>query len=200
MHRSAFAVALAYGRIGWRPIGVIDAQCWTIPGALLEHLRDSSVVEIKAVLNGITAAIQRAMQANPAIGMAGNFLAPSVRFVHDGFQFFYRQRWLRNKFTIFPEPRTVRHIYFDPVRAVIELFSSCLARLDWPVNKLRSLWHIQLRRIVFQRVAARRGNRAGSNKQARPGDIPGFNRLLDLYISVSCAFGFHITQSGETLL
>src|SRR5439155_22231712 len=45
-----------------------------------------------------------------------------------------------------------------------------------------------------------RGNRARRAKKSRARNCPFFNRLLDLYVSVSRAFGFHVPQSCESLL
>ena len=164
MNRGAFAVTLTCGRICRRPIGVVHAQRGTIPGALLQHLRNRRIVEIKAMLYGVATAVQGTLQANSTIDVACDFLAPSVRFINDGLQFFYGERWLRNQFAIFPQPGAMGHVNLNPIRAVIELFAGCLTCFDWPINELRSLRHIEFRSIVFQRITAGRRDSASRNK------------------------------------
>ena len=121
-------------------------------------------------------------------------------FIDDGFQFFHRQRRLRHQLALLVHPRTVRHVHLDPVRAVLKLLPRCFSGFHRAVHDLRPLGHLQFRRVAFQVVAAGRGNRARRAKKSRARNCPFFNRLLDLYVSVSRAFGFHVPQSCESLL
>ena len=91
MHRRPFAVALTRRSPRRCPIGVVSADCRTVPGALFQHLRDGRVVQVKSVLDGVATSVQRPVQPNSAVGMAGNFLLPAVCLVDDGLQFFNRQ-------------------------------------------------------------------------------------------------------------
>src|SRR6266704_6202566 len=138
----AFTVALTCGRIGRRPIGVVDSQSRTIPGTLLQHLGNRRIIEIKPMLDGIAASVQGTMQADSAISMAGYFLAPSVGFIHHGLHLFDCEGRLRNQFAVSPDPRPMGHVHLDPVSAVVKLFARCLARFDRTVNELRSFWHV----------------------------------------------------------
>jgi len=72
-------------------------RAWAIPSPLAGHLRDLRVGDFQSVLDGIAAAVQRALQADAVVSVAGYFLLPSVRFVDDYFQFFYCQGGLRDQ-------------------------------------------------------------------------------------------------------
>ena len=61
------------------------------------HLRDGFIIEVEAVLDGIAAAVECAMQPDAAIGVAGHLvrrIAPIVNLVADRFYFFERERGL----------------------------------------------------------------------------------------------------------
>src|SRR5437762_13406530 len=162
MHGGALAIALTCRRVCRRPIGVVDAQRRTIPGALFQHLRDRCVVEIKAMLDGTAASVQGTMQPDSAISMAGYFLAPSVGFIHHGLQLFHCEGRLRNQLAVFPDPRPMGHVHLNPVGAMVKLLARCLPRLDRSINELRSLWHVKLRTMPFQGITA--GGRNGASR------------------------------------
>src|SRR5437868_3903580 len=155
MSGSALAVALAVGSIGWRPIVVVNAERGTVPGSLFDHLCDLSVGHIETMLNGIAAAIQRALQADSAISVAGYFLSPAVGLIHNCPEFFHGERRLRDQFTIFAGPGAMRHVDLNPVGAVIELLAGGLAGLHRAVNDLHSFGHGEFGRIAFEGISAR---------------------------------------------
>src|SRR4051794_39732421 len=97
MHFSALAIALAGRRVRRVPPVVINAQRWAIPLALLDHLCDLSIGHLQAMLDGIAAAIERALQAGAVVSMARDLLVPAVRFVDCGPQFLNRERGLRDQ-------------------------------------------------------------------------------------------------------
>ena len=63
VHGDALAVALARSGVLRVRVVVIDRQRRHVPGALPQHLRDLRVGEFQAVLDGVAAAIERALQA-----------------------------------------------------------------------------------------------------------------------------------------
>ena len=152
------------------------------------------------MLDRIAAAIERALQADAVVGVAGHFFAPAVRFVHDGFQLFERKRGLRDEISLFIHPRAMRHVHLDPIRSVIELLARGLARFHRPVHELRAFGHIELRRITFEVVSARAGDGARGDEEPRPGNGAFFDGLLDFHIAVARALGFDVAQRGESLL
>src|SRR5438034_1245289 len=158
MRRSTFAIALTSRCIGRPPIGVIDGKGGTVPGALLYHLRDLRVRNFKAVLDGIAAAVQRALQSDAVICMTCYFLGPPVSFVNDCLQLLDGESWLRHQLPVLPEPRSVRHVYLDPIRAMVELLASCLPCFYWAIDHLYPFWHFQFRSVSLERIAARRRN------------------------------------------
>src|SRR5216684_3242247 len=200
MHRGARAVALSSRRIRGRPIAVIRRNRRAIPRALPRHLRDLRVRNLQPVLDRIATAIERALQSDSIVRMARHFLPPPVRLIHHGLQLFQRQGRLRNQIPLLVHPRAMRHVHLDPIRAMLELLPRGLACLHRTVDKLRAFRHLQFRRVTFQVVAARRGNRARGSKNPRPRNRSFLNRLLDLDVAVSCALRFQIAQRCESLL
>src|SRR5579864_74883 len=111
MRRGAQAVPLSVRGVRWGPVGVIDAQGWHVPGALLQHLRDRGIVQVKAVFDGIASAIQRSMQPNAAVSVTGYLLAPAVSLIHNCAQFLDGEGRLRNQSPILSYPRAMRHVH-----------------------------------------------------------------------------------------
>ena len=85
MERGAGAIAFARWGVGGGPVGVINGQRRTIPGALPDHLRDLRVRDVQAVFDGIAAAVEGALHANAVVGVTRYLSLPPVRFVNDGF-------------------------------------------------------------------------------------------------------------------
>ena len=85
MERGACAIAFASGRLFGRPIFIINLQRRAIPRPLGGHLFDLGFGHVEAVLDGIAAAVERALEADAVVGMAGDFLSPSVSFIDDRF-------------------------------------------------------------------------------------------------------------------
>ena len=83
MLRDPLAVALSVGGTGWRPILIVGRERRAVPRALLHHLRDLGIGDFQSMLDGITTAIQRALQTDAIVGVTGYFFAPAVSFVHD---------------------------------------------------------------------------------------------------------------------
>ena len=187
------------GRVGRRPVPVVNTERRAQPCALPDHLCDLCVGQHQSVLNRVAAAIQRALQAFSTVGVAGHFLPPAVSLVHNRAQFLDRQRRLRHQFAVLSHPRPMRHVHLDPVRAVVELLARGLARLDRSIDDLHALRHFDLRRVALERISSGGRDRARRNKQPRPGNVSAFNRLLDAHIAVARTFGFHVAQSGEAL-
>ena len=102
------------------------------------------------MFDGVAAAIERALQANAVVSVAGDFPAPSMRLIDDRLEFLHRQRRLRHELSVLIEPGAMRHVHLDPIGAVIELFARRLARFDGPVDELRPLRHGDLRRVVIK--------------------------------------------------
>src|SRR2546427_6249682 len=200
MHRDAFAVTLAHGRVGWSPVVVVRAESGTVPGTLLQHLRDGGVVQVEAVLDGVAATIEGAMQSNAAVGVAGNFLAPAVSFVHDRLQLLHCQRGLGDQFAILAYPRAMRHVDLDPVSSMTELFACRFARFDRAVDDLHAFGHLQFGSVVLQGISTGSGNSERGDKKARPGKVAALDCLLDAHVAVARTFGLHVTQRSETLL
>src|ERR1700723_1026311 len=92
------------------------------------------------------------------------------------------------------------HVNLDPVGAVGQLLAGGLARLDRPIDELRALGHVKLRRVAFKRIASGCGNGASGNKQPRPGNVSALESLLDSDVSVTRAFGLQVAQCSEALL
>src|SRR5580704_4855134 len=141
VNRRAEPVALTRWRVGRTPVAVVDAERGTVPGTLFEHLRDVGIPELEAVFDGVASAIESALQADSAVGVAGDFFAPAMRFVDDGLKLFEGERRLRHQLAVFANPRTVRHVDLDPVGAVVELFASGLAGFDGAIDDLGALRH-----------------------------------------------------------
>src|ERR1700722_14531402 len=156
MRRSTQPVALTVTCVCGSPIRVVNAECRDISGTLLQHLRNHSVVQIEAVLNGVTSSVERAVQADAAVGMARNFLAPAVSLVDNRPQLFDGERGLRYEFAILAHPRPMRHIDLDPVGAMIQLLPRGFASLDGTVDNLHAFGHVELGSIALQRISARR--------------------------------------------
>src|ERR1700745_830776 len=115
MHGGAKPVTLSVGSVGGRPVFVVRAERGDVPRALLQHLRDCAVVQIEAMLDGVASAVEGPMQANSAGSVAGNFFAPSVSFIDDGFQLFYGESRLRDELAVLSDPGAVGHVDLDPV-------------------------------------------------------------------------------------
>ncbi len=92
------------------------------------------------------------------------------------------------------------HIDLDPVGAVVELFARGFARFHRAIDDLCAFRHLELGRVPFQHVAARRRDGTCNNQQSWPGNVSSLNRLLDADIAIACALGFHIPQCGKALL
>ena len=151
------------------------------------------------MLNRVASAIERALQTDSVVRMTRDFLRPAVRFIHNRFQFLYRQRRLRHESPFFIHPRPVGHVDLNPVRSVLQLLPCSFPRFYRAVHDLHPLGHVQLRCVIFQVVPARGGNGARYTKKSRPGNGALFDRLFDLDISIARAFRFHITKCGESL-
>ena len=166
---------------------------------MLEHLRDLRVGQHQAVLDRVASAVERALQAFSAIGVAGDFLSPAVSFVHNRAQFLDRERGLRNQFAVLAHPRAVRHVDLDPVGAVVELLARRFARLDRTVDDLHAFRHFDLRRVAFKRISAGGRNCARRNKHPRPGNISALDGHLDADIAIARTFGLHVAHGREAL-
>ncbi len=199
MPRRPRPVALSSRRIGGRPIAVIRRDRRAIPSSLARHLRDLRVGNFQPVLDGIASAIERALQSDSVVRVTSHFLSPSVRFIHNGFQFLERQRRLRNQFPLLVHPRAMCHVHLDPVRAVLELLPRGFARFHRTIHKLRALGHVQFRRVTLQVVAAGGGNCARGAKNPRPWNRAFLNGLLNFNVAVTRAFRFQIAQRRKSL-
>ena len=114
------------------------------------------------MLDRVAPAVQRPMQPDAAISMAGHFLSPAMGLVDNRLQLFDRERGLRHQFSVLTHPGTMGHVDLDPVRTVVELFPRRLSGLDGTVHDLCALRHVQLGSIAFQHVTAR--GRDGSRR------------------------------------
>jgi hypothetical protein len=94
----------------------------------------------------------------------------------------------------------MRHVHLDPVRAVVELFACGLARFHRAVDNLCAFWHLQFRRVPFQRISPSGRDRPRHHQQPRPRNVASLNRLLDADIPVTRPLGFHVAECGEALL
>src|SRR5207302_4038749 len=101
---------------------------------------------------------------------------------------------------LFVEPRAMRHVDLDPVRAMIELLARGLARLDRTVDQLRAFRHSDLRRVSLQVVAAGGGDGARGGEDARSGNASLVDGLLDADVAVSRTLGLDVADGGESLL
>src|SRR5438105_11106515 len=153
-----------------------------------------------AVLDRIAAAVERALQADPTIGVAGHFPFPAVRLVDDRLDLLQRERRLADEVALLVDPGTVGHVDLDPVGALLELLAGRLARLDRAVDELRSLGHVDLGSISLQRIAAGSGDGAGRGEDARAGDVAAVDRLLDSDVAIAGALGLDVAAGGEALL
>src|ERR1041384_2678928 len=95
MYFRAFPIALSFRGILSAPVAVIRSQSRAVPCSLLRHLRDLRIGDFQAVLDGIAAAIQGALQTNSVVGVTGYLFPPPIRFVNNRFQLLHRQRGLR---------------------------------------------------------------------------------------------------------
>ena len=175
---------------------VVSGERRTIPGSLLHHLLNGGIVKIEAMLDGIAASVEGAMQAFAAIGVAGDLLVPAVGFINNGLQFLNGERGLGEEFVVLIHPGAMGHVNLHPIHAVRELLAGGFARLDRAVNNLHAFGQnvLDLRGVAFQGISASGGNGAPG------GNIALFNRLLDSQIAVAGAFGFQVANSGEALL
>jgi len=87
----AGAIALACGCVGRPPSLRSKGRAWGNTKSLGWPFARFARRDFQSVLDGIAAAVQRALQADAVVSVAGYFLLPSVRFVDDYFQFFYCQ-------------------------------------------------------------------------------------------------------------
>src|SRR5262249_53101512 len=152
------------------------------------------------VLYRVTAAVERALHADAAVRVAGDFLSPAVHFVGDGADLFERERGLRDQLAILVCPRAVRHVDLDPVGAVLELLARGFARLDRAVDDLRAFGHADLRRIALEVVAGGGGDGARGGEDARARDAPFVHGHFDPDVAVARAFGLDVANGGESLL
>src|ERR1051325_170501 len=93
MYFRAFPIALSFRGILSGPVAVIRSQSRALPCSLLHHLRDLRIGDFQAVLDGIAAAIQGALQTNSVVGVTGYLFPPAMRFVNNRFQLLHRQPW-----------------------------------------------------------------------------------------------------------
>src|SRR5579871_3985537 len=99
--------------------------------------------------------------------------------------------------TLLVHPRTMRHVDLDPVGAVVELFAGSFARLDRAVDDLRAFGHVEFRRVAFEVVSARGGDRARGTEEARPGNRAFGDCFANFNVAVARAFGFDVARSEE---
>src|SRR5262249_19789850 len=78
-------VALARRSILGSPIGVVDAERRAVPSALPQHLRKLGVGYLEAVLDRVVATIERSLQSDRVVSMTGDFLAPAMSLIDNGF-------------------------------------------------------------------------------------------------------------------
>src|SRR5258708_28416836 len=171
-----------------------------VPCPLSQYVRKRGMAKTRPVLKGVAPATERRAQADPAIRVARNLLAPPVGLVHDRPQLLHSERRLGYKLAVLSDPRTVSHVHLDPISAVVELFAGCLASLGRPIDKLSPFRHFQLRRITFQRISARGPNGSSGDEKTRPGGVAPNNRLLDTNVAIAGAFRLHVAEGRESLL
>src|SRR6185312_1507 len=199
MYGSPLAVAAAIIGILRCPIVVVDGERRHVPGTLLHHLRDLRVGDFESMLDGIAAAVERALESDPVIGMACYALAPAVSLIDDGLQLFDRERRLRNEIAFVVHPGTMRHVHLDPIGAVVELLARSLARLDWTINELSAFGNGDLGRVALKRISTGRRNRACGNEHSRAGNVAGVDRLFDSHIAVAGTLSLQVAQRGKAL-
>src|SRR5271170_8167765 len=153
MHSDALAIALSSIGVRRIPITVVHLQGRHVPRPLLDHLRDLRVGNLQPMLDRIAAAVEGALQSGAVIGVAGDFSAPAMRLVNDGFQLLDGERRLRYQRALRIEPGAMRHVDLDPVGALVQLFARSLARFDGSVDELRSLGYGDLRRVALEGIA-----------------------------------------------
>src|SRR5207248_10529828 len=100
------------------------------------------------------------MQANAVIGMASDLFTPAMGLIANCFDFVKRKRGLGVKFALFIDPGAVRHIYLDPISAMVELFAGSFARFYRAIDELCAFRHIDFRSVAFKRITASGGDRA----------------------------------------
>src|ERR1051326_4531447 len=110
MYFRAFPIALSFRGILSGPVAVIRSQSRAVPCSLLHHLRDLRIGDFQAMLDGIAAAIQGALQTNSVVGVTGYLFPPAMRFVNNRFQLLHRQSGLRYQISVPIDPRTMGHI------------------------------------------------------------------------------------------
>src|SRR6185312_10989251 len=64
-------------------------------------------------------------------------------------------------------------------------------------SQLRAMGNHDIGVVALKRIAARDRNCSCNHKHSRAGNVPGVDRLLDADVTVTCAFGFQVTQCGE---
>src|SRR5215472_8338824 len=200
MNRRASAVALPLRRIFRRPVCVVDTQGRNQPSALLHHLRDVLICQVKAVLNRIATAVERAAHPDAAIRMARNPVLLPVGLIRYCFDFLQRQRWLRDQMALLVHPRAMRHVNLDPICTVFKLLPRNLSQLYGPIAKLRTFRHDYVRVITFQRIAASYGNGPCCRKNAWSGNVTAIDGHLDPDVAVTRSLSLNIADSGEALL
>src|SRR5215469_9428230 len=114
MDRSSFTIAAAIGSVFGRPIIVVNRESGDIPGALLHHLCDLRVADVQTVLDRVTAAVERPLQSDTVVCVAGYFLAPSMSLVDDRLQLLDGERRLRDQIAVVVDPGAMSHVDLDP--------------------------------------------------------------------------------------
>src|ERR1700687_3116534 len=92
------------------------------------------------------------------------------------------------------------HIDLNPIGAMVELLARGVSRFDWTIDKLRTFGHIQFSGVALEGVSTGGRNSAGNNKKPRPWNHALFDGLLDLNVSIACAFGLDVAQCSKALL
>src|SRR2546423_10776723 len=138
------------------------------------------MVGVEAVLSGIAAAIERALQPFAAVGMAGDSLVPAVGFVNDGAEFFDGERGLGEKLAVLIHPGAMGHVNLHPIHAVGELLARGFAGLDRAINYLHAFGQnvLDLRSVTLQWIPAGGGNGAAGAEDARARNVAFFDGLL----------------------
>src|SRR5215469_7412573 len=134
------------------------------------------------------------MKSDAVVCVAGDLLAPAVCLVDNSFDLIERQRGLRVELALLVDPGAMGHVNLDPVRAVVKLLARSLASLNWSIDELCALRHVDLWRIAFQGIAASGRDCARDDEHARPGNESTFDGLLDADIAISGAFGLDIAN------
>src|SRR5712691_7768815 len=154
------------------------------------------------MLKGIASAVECTLQSLAVIDVACNFFLPAMDFIHYGLEFFHRKSRLGNQIALLVEPGAMGHVDLDPIHPVIQLLAGRLAGLDGTVNDLDPFGQgaFNFRGIAFERIPAGSRDGPARSKDAGTGNISLFYGSLDIDITVSCAFSFHIANGGKTLL